>query len=263
MSEATRQRLLDAAEVYALHAVSAAEEADIERDRAAVDDTARVQFNILVGEIQETLALVSVLDAAEPPAQLRDRVLQEIPRITQDVAEPAPATVTTLRGHRDRRAKQERRGRNGPGASRWRTTMLAAAAAVVVAVGGGVVATQVLSNDPAPTQAEQIVAAPDARETTAEFPGGGTANISYSRESGSLVVTLDGVSAPAAGQDYQMWFVDGTPRSVGLVTTEQLADGDGTVIDGMGAATNFAFSLEPAGGSPQPTEVLTMVTLDA
>jgi hypothetical protein len=35
------------------------------------------------------------------------------------------------------------------------------------------------------------------------------------------------------------------------------------VVDGMGASTNFAFSLEPAGGSAQPTEVLTMITLDA
>jgi len=75
-------------------------------------------------------------------------------------------------------------------------------------------------------------------------------------------MTMDGVSPPAAGQDYQMWFVDGTPRSVGLVTPEQLAGGDETVIEGVGSATNFAFSLEPAGGSPQPTEVLTLVDLN-
>jgi len=34
------------------------------------------------------------------------------------------------------------------------------------------------------------------------------------------------------------------------------------VIEGVGSATNFAFSLEPAGGSPQPTEVLTLVDLN-
>lgn len=250
MSEASRQRLLDAAEVYALHAVGPAEQAEIEHDLESVDDTARVQFNILVSEIQETLALVSVLDASEAPPELRARVLDEVPHVTQD-APPTPSNVTDLRSRRDRRSKQ------------WRVTMTAAAAAVVIAVGGVVVATQVIGTGSSGTQAEQIVAAPDTREQTAQFPGGGTAVVSYSRHSDAVVVKLDGVSAPAAGQDYQMWFVDGTPRSVGLVTADQLNGDDGTVIENMGSATNFAFSLEPAGGSPQPTEVLTMVDLTA
>lgn len=251
MSEASRQRLLDAAEVYALHAVSTAEEAEIEHDLGTVDDTARVQFNILVSEIQETLALVSVLDATAPPAELRARVLEEIPR-TEQAAPPNVATnVTNMSRHRSERS------------NRWRTSMMAAAAAVVVVVGGGVVATQVLGNDPTPTQAEQVASAPDAREVTADFPGGGTATISYSRSSDSVVVELNGVASPEAGKDYQMWFVDGTPRSVGLVSADQLSGNDETVIGGMGASTNFAFSLEPAGGSVQPTEVLTMVSLSA
>ncbi|MDJ0391715.1 anti-sigma factor [Rhodococcus sp. G-MC3] len=257
MSEASRQRLLDVAEVYALHAVDSVETAEIEQHLASVDDTARVQFNILVSEIQETLALMSVFDAVDAPAEMKARVLQELPGVAQ--ATPMPSTpmpstasnVSSMSLHRDRKS------------NRWRSAMMAAAAAVVVLVGGGVVATQVIGNDPTPTQAEQIAAAPDIEEVTADFPGGGTATVSYSRGSDSALVKLDGVATPAAGKDYQMWFVDGTPRSVGLVTAEQLAGGDGTVIGGMGAATNFAFSLEPTGGSPQPTEVLTMVTLAA
>ena len=46
------------------------------------------------------------------------------------------------------------------------------------------------------------------------------------------------------------------------LTPEQLAGGEETVLEGVGSATNFAFSLEPAGGSPQPTEVLTLVDLN-
>lgn len=252
MSEASRQRLMDAAEVYALHALSADEEAEIESDRASAGDTARVQFDILVGEIHETLALASVLDAAEPPAELRARVLQQIPGIVQDLpAATAESNVSSLTRHRERRS------------STWRTSLIAAAAAVVVAVGGVVVGTQVLGNDPTPTQAEQIAEAPDVRVGNADFPGGGTAIVSYSRESDSVVVKFDGVAAPAAGQAYQMWFVDGTPRSVGVVTSEQLANGEDMIIEGMGASTNFAVSLEPAGGSPQPTEVMMMMTLSA
>ena len=251
MSEASRQRLLDSAEVYALHAVSAAEQAEIEHNLDSVDGTSRVQFGVLVSEIRETLALVSVLDATDPPAELKARVLDEIPHITQVESTLAAATnVTSIQRHRAR------------GTGRWRTTLMAAAAVVVVAVGGVVVVTQVIGDDPGLTQAEQIVAAPDTRREIAEFPGGGTATVSYSPESDAVVMTMDGVSPPAAGQVYQMWFVDGTPRSVGLVTPEQLAGGDETVIEGVGSATNFAFSLEPAGGSPQPTEVLTLVDLN-
>lgn len=252
MSEPSRQRVLDAAEVYALHAVGAAEQAEIERDLESVDDTARVQFNILVSEIQEALALVSVLDATDPPAGLKERVLRDLPTTAQvPPTATAPSNVTSMR-----------RRRSG-GAGRWRTTMMAAAAAVVVVAGGAVVATQVIGNDPSATQAEQIVAAPDSRRQTVEFPGGGTATVSYSRESDAMVLTLDGVPPPAEGQDYQMWFVDGTPRSVGLVSADQLTGDDEHVIEGMGSATDFAFSLEPAGGSPQPTEVLTAVDLTA
>ncbi len=255
MSEVSRQRLLDTAEVYALHAVSPAEQAEIERDLGSVDDTARVQFNVLVSEIQETLALVSVLDATEPPARLRDRVLDDIPRTTQVTPSPASGSnVTSM--HRRRRG-------DGDGAGRWRTTMMAAAAAVVVVVGGVVVATQVIGGGPNPTQAEQIVAAPDTRQQTAEFPGGGTVTLQYSKESDAMVVSLDGVPPPAEGQDYQMWFVEGTPRSAGLVTPDLLTGDDERVIEGMGSATNFAFSLEPAGGSPEPTEVITAIVLSA
>ena len=46
MSEASRQRLLDSAEVYALHAVSAAEQAEIEHNLDSVDGTSRVGRSI-------------------------------------------------------------------------------------------------------------------------------------------------------------------------------------------------------------------------
>ncbi len=59
MSEASRQRLLDEAEVYALHAMSESERRAIESERIRVDETTRAQFDILVGEIHETLALAA------------------------------------------------------------------------------------------------------------------------------------------------------------------------------------------------------------
>ncbi|MFY2790485.1 anti-sigma factor domain-containing protein [Rhodococcus sp. KRD162] len=257
MNESSRQRLFDDAEVYALHAITDSERRDIETERQRVDDTARAQFDVLVSEIHETLALVAAIDATPAPDRLRRVVLDRVAASGQDptVREPTvretPSNVTPLHRHRRERSKT------------WRYSMMSAAAAVIVAVGGVVVVTQTMGNDAQPSQVEQIVAAPDARQATADFPGGGTATVSYSLSRDAVVVTLDGVPQPPPGRAYQMWFVDGTPRSAGVMTDEEITSKSGTVVDGLGAATNFAFSLEPAGGSPQPTQVLTMLTLNA
>lgn len=252
MSESSRQRLLDDAEVYALHATTEAERRDIEAERTRVDDTARAQFDILVSEIHETLALAVAVDATPAPDRLRQVVLDRVAFSDQEpTVRELPPNVTPLHRHRQPRSKS------------WRYSMVSAAAAVIVAVGGVVVVTQTMGNDPQPSQADQIVAAPDARRATAEFPGGGSATVSYSLSQNAVVVTLDGVSQPPPGRAYQMWFVDGSPRSAGVMTDEQITSESGTVVDGLGASTNFAFSLEPAGGSAQPTEVLTMLTLGA
>ncbi|MEH6792604.1 MAG: anti-sigma factor [Rhodococcus sp. (in: high G+C Gram-positive bacteria)] len=252
MSESSRQRLLDDAEIYALHATTDSERRDIEAERLRVDDTARVQFDVLVGEIHETLALAAAADATPAPERVRQLVLDQVAVSDQEpTVHKLPPNVTPLHRHRRERSKT------------WRYSMVSAAAAVVVAVGGVVVVTQTTGTDPQPSQAEQIVAAPDARETTAEFPGGGSATVSYSLARNAVVVSLDGVPQPPPGRVYQMWFVDGSPRSAGVVTDDQLASESGTVVDGLGASTNFAFSLEPEGGSSQPTEVLTMLPLGA
>ncbi|KQU47713.1 hypothetical protein ASG84_06475 [Rhodococcus sp. Leaf278] len=252
MSESSRQRLLDDAEVYALYATTETERRDIETERLRVDDTARAQFDVLVSEIHETLALAAAVDAAPAPARLRSDVLARVASSGQEpTVRELPPNVTPLHRHRRERSKS------------WRYSMMSAAAAVVVAVGGVVVVTQTMGNDAQPSQADQIVAAPDARQASAEFPGGGLATVSYSLSQDAVVVDLDGVPQPPPGRVYQMWFVDGAPRSAGVVSEDQLTSENGTVVDGLGSSTNFAFSLEPAGGSPQPTEVLTMLTLGA
>ncbi|WP_042939651.1 anti-sigma factor [Rhodococcus sp. AW25M09] len=252
MSESSRQRLFDDAEVYALHAMTDSERRGIEADRLRVDDTARAQFDVLVSEIHETLALAAAIDAAPAPDRLRQVVLDRVATSEQEpTVRELPPNVTPLHRHRRERSKS------------WRYSMMSAAAAVIVAVGGVVVVTQTMGNDAQPSQAEQIVAAADARQATADFPGGGTATVSYSLSRDAVVVSLDGVAQPPAGRAYQMWFVDGSPRSAGVMTEDQITSESGTVVDGLGSATNFAFSLEPAGGSPQPTEVLTMLTLGA
>jgi len=72
------QQLLDLAYVYALDAVSEAERSDIAgRLGVAAPHTAQA-FARIVGDTQETMALVTAGDAMAPPAELRVRILQAI-----------------------------------------------------------------------------------------------------------------------------------------------------------------------------------------
>jgi anti-sigma-K factor RskA len=68
---------------------------------------------------------------------------------------------------------------------------------------------------------------------------------------GSAVVTLGGYGTPAGGRVHQLWLMrpGAQPRSLGLFEgdTPLVATGLGT------SATSLAVTVEPGGGSPQPT----------
>ena len=66
------------------------------------------------------------------------------------------------------------------------------------------------------------------------------------------MLTMQDLSAPPAGHDYQLWVLDPNapgPISAGLVTGTRSFDAQSISTDNPG----FAISLEPAGGSPTPT----------
>jgi hypothetical protein len=92
--------LLERATPYALHAVSAPERATIDRVLAAVPSAVADGFYQQVRAVRETMAAVSAITAAEPPARLRAAVLV--------------AARSDVSGH-----------------ARWRTAELAAATVVV------------------------------------------------------------------------------------------------------------------------------------
>lgn len=250
MTGSLPRRLLDDADAYALDALGDADRRAVEAERHRVDAATRARFDAMVRDIRETVALASVVDAVPVPDRLRDLVLDLVATSDQDS-----------------RVRELPTGTSGAAPSRrahsktWRYSMVSAAAAVIVAVGGVVIVTQNADNGLPPSRAGEIAAAPDSREVSAELPGGGSATVSFSSSVDAVVVSMDGVSEPPAGTVYQMWFVDGSPRSAGVMTDAQLTSKSGTVVDGLGASTNFAISLEPLGGSPMPTDVLAMLPL--
>jgi anti-sigma-K factor RskA len=222
MTEPTESPLLDAATAYALHAVSDAERADIERQVAEAPQSVAEAFDDEVLAVQETLAIVSAATAAEPPAQLRAAVLGGV--------QPGHARDT-----------------------RWRTILLAAAAVIVVglaAFGAGIA----LRPSPAPTVAEQVLAAPDVQTVSTSLLRGGTATVVFSRDKGAAVLVLNNVPPPSPGSVYQMWLI-GThgPTSAGTMDAKAVAPSATAVISGLGRSDALAFTVEPGGGSPQPT----------
>jgi anti-sigma-K factor RskA len=219
--------LIALATPYALHAIPEAERADIERRIAAAPPDVARAFDDEVRAVRETMAVISAATAVEPPDELRDRVLRGV----------RPDSVVPLR----------------PKPRPWRTTILAAAAAVVIGLGALGVG---LALRPAPTvsTAEQVFAAPDVRTVFGDIPGGGTATVVFSREKNAGVLVMNNVPPPQTGTVYQMWLInDEGPHSAGTMDAQAVAPSTTAVLPDLDGSSTLAFTVEPPGGSPQPT----------
>jgi anti-sigma-K factor RskA len=227
MTEPTDPDLIALATPYALHAVPESELADIERQIAAAPVAVAQAFADEVRAVRETMAVVSAATAVEPPDQLRDRLLTEV----------STAPVVELR----RKAKP------------WRTTILAAAAALVIGLGALGVGL-LLRPAPSPSTAEQVFAAPDVRTVSGQIPTGGTATVVFSREKNAGVLVMNNVAPPAPGTVYQMWLIgDKGPESAGTMDAKAVAPSTTAVLPDLGSSKALAFTVEPPGGSAQPT----------
>jgi anti-sigma-K factor RskA len=227
MTEPTDPDLIALATPYALHAVPESELADIERQIAAAPVAVAQAFADEVRAVRETMAVVSAATAVEPPDQLRDRLLTEV----------STAPVVELR----RKARP------------WRTTILAAAAALVIGLGALGVGLA-LRPAPSPSTAEQVFAAPDVRTVTGQIPTGGTATVVFSREKNAGVLVMNNVAPPAPGTVYQMWLIgDKGPESAGTMDAKAVAPSTTAVLPDLGSSKALAFTVEPPGGSAQPT----------
>jgi anti-sigma-K factor RskA len=215
---------------YALHAMSEAECADIDRRLASAPPDVARAFGDEVRAVRETMAAISAATAVEPPNELRDRVLAEIGRTP---AAPAPVIPMT------------------PRAKRWRTAVLAAAAALIVGLGALGVG---FALRPPATTAEQIFAAPDVRTVSGDIPGGGRATVVFSRDKDAGVLVMNNVAPPKTGTVYQMWLInDEGPHSAGTMDAQAIAPSTTAVLPDLDGSSTLAFTIEPAGGSLMPT----------
>lgn len=246
-----------------IHALSGAYAVD------ALDDVERARFvrhlvtchdcQVEVASLQETAAALASLTEVEAPRTLRDKVMRDITAVRplppeQPAGTSATREVPPMRADRapdGRRDRPDRPGRWRP--RRWRAVVAAAAAAAVLAVGGFAVWRSLDQGTPPPTVAEQVLDAPDAARITQSLADGATASIVRSTSLHRAVLVTERMPAAPAGKVYQLWLQDpsGHLSPAGLMPAGRdqvvLLDGDASTATGAG------ITVEPAGGSPQPT----------
>jgi anti-sigma-K factor RskA len=228
---------------YALDAVTPEEAAAVE---AAMGESEELHGEV-VGFTDTAVVMGLSVPPAAPPAALRGRLLQAIETLPQapadeEPAEPAavPAALPNgLHVPRRRRARGRRR----------MVALLAVAAAAVLLFSGGFLLQRTLL---APQgEYAQVTAAADVQHATARVAGGGVATVYWSRSEHRTAVVLNGVEAPS-GKVLQLWSIRGD-----VVTSAGLYQPGGdryTLLSGTPAAgEQLAVSIEPTGGSPQPT----------
>lgn len=234
---------------YALDALDPAEREQFEAHLPDCDECPPE-----VAEFQATAARLALAVAETPPEALRQRVLAAITAVRQEPPLVAgDDNVVSLTERLNRR--------------RWLTWISAAAAivAIVVAVGVGIdsahTRSQLSAEQGQLTQLEQryaplarLLAAPDVKVTTGVGTAGGTATAIGSRQLGQVVFVASNLPLEPKTRTYQLWLIGKSgATSAGLLI--QNADGavNPVLVGDLGTAADLGVTVEPAGGSKQPT----------
>ncbi|MEX3101967.1 MULTISPECIES: anti-sigma factor [unclassified Streptomyces] len=227
---------------YALHALSDEENASFERHLAdcapCTQETA---------EFGATAARLGLAVATRPAPALREQVLRRITTVRQE----SPGVSV--------RVLPARAGLKARLVSRW---ALAACLAAATALGGTAVWQHRQAADAraearqASRSADEIAAvlsAPDARVRASGLAGGATGTVVVSHSRDRAVFAVSGMARPPGGKVYQLWFDDGgTMRSAGLMDPGR-SDQAVLMRGGVDQASGMGITVEPDGGSKQPT----------
>ena len=207
-----------------------------------------------VGTLRETVAALGAAAAVLPPPALRARVLAAVALTGQDRADPRQVLAPPRQ------------------ARRWPLAVAACLALLLAFALGGVgwvqyqraedarqfaVAAEQREEQARQTaeRIEQIAANPDAVRVSGPATGGGQITVLVAGAEG--VVITAGVPALPESQTYQLWFVrDGGAAITSAGLGPAGADAAGTwgrFVSGVQAGDTVAVSVEPRGGSAQPS----------
>ena len=248
---------------YAVGALGPVEEAAFEQHLAGCTECAAEVRGLL-----EASARLAAAEEVPPPPWLKESVMSRIATTAQVApptraaagtapALPAPPSVAANPAGDPPVVVPLRRTGWNP-AQRW----MAAAAAVLAVLAVGLGALLVQSNNArqqlSATQqtVTRVLTAADATSVTGSMTTGGKTTIVVSASEGTSVLLGSDIQPAPAGHTYQLWYLGGghsapvpagtfDPDSSGHVTT--------VLAGSVGTAAAVAVTVEPAGGSLQPT----------
>ncbi|PWH07346.1 hypothetical protein DEO23_01475 [Brachybacterium endophyticum] len=241
MSEDRRNRdPLDHEELESLVAASALDALDPD-DQTVVDAHLAdcPGCRDLLDSLRETAADLSTGLETPPPPRLRESVLGAVRAEAAAQEQPAPATSDPARAEAPS-SRLSRRALIGGG--------FALAASALVAT-GVVVARPWRSEEE--KDIDQVLDAQDARTYRATWKSA-QVTLTHSSSRSSSVLEVEGMDPAPSGRDYQVWsLAKGKAASAGLLRPGE--NGDARVLVPADAADGAAVTLEPSGGSEQPT----------
>jgi len=219
---------------YALDALDDIERAGVERHLRDCPECATE-----VAEFHEVGSWLADGVALPPPSELKARVLTQVRETRQE--SPA-ASAPPLR--------------RAPRAVPRRPLLVAAAAVVLAGTAslGGIAWQNHQAAETAQLQASRIASVmtdPARTESSAQVAGGGTATVVAA--DGSAVFAAHDLTAPGKGKTYQLWVI-GSPHDITSAGLLKLRDGDTQAwVADVAPGESLAVSVEPEGGSDQPT----------
>ncbi|MEO8330111.1 MAG: anti-sigma factor [Candidatus Nanopelagicales bacterium] len=189
---------------------------------------------------RQTTARLGLVTQSQPPESLRARILTAAAGVPQE----RPTAIS--KAHTSR----------GLSATRW----LSAAAAVLLVTTGALGVTAYSNAQKASdlsataSSVAAVLSAPDAQSVQGRVSGGGTGSVVVSRDRGEAVFVTAGLAQPPSGTTYQLWAVDDAGAAKPNALLSPKPDGTaGDVVPWPAEATTLGLTLEPAGGSQQPT----------
>ncbi|CRK58725.1 FIG111991: hypothetical protein [Alloactinosynnema sp. L-07] len=221
---------------YALDAIPEIERAAFERHLAECESCVQE-----VRELRATATRLGEAAAEQPPPALKAAVLARIAEVRQQ------SPLDELAARRNR--------------SPWPTRLFGAAAAVLLAVSVTLGVLLVQTRGDADSGRQQVaamsalLAADDARIVTGATAQGLSGTVVVSRKQGQIMLLANNIPAAPAGKTYQVWLIGDSPapKSIGVFEPDQ--NGRAALVDGSGVhdAKAIGVTVEPDGGSDQPT----------
>jgi anti-sigma-K factor RskA len=221
---------------YALDALAGPEREKLERHLRRCPSCAAE-----VAGLRETAARLATAGAAQPPASLREQVLAGAERTRQ--LPPVSAE----------------RSRRRPGRVRMpRLSVAVAAASTAAAIILGITqATTSSQLDRAQARAHavaSVLAAPDARIAIGTTSVGGTVTAVVSGQQREIVISTAGLPSLADRRVYELWLMGpGGIRPAGLLPAAQAGRTEPVLASGLIHGDRMGITVEPAGGTAQPT----------